>query len=453
MTRSSRPRKIFRALLAAAFLFSGLFFLLLPGLTVVRAVFFDKGLRAPGGSAFAFRVHRSLSMEYPAYARERLASGAAKELTLAQIAETEWPLFGATFYLWATEALQDSWDANPKLTKTAPKVYALEAIEAATALVIDPNQATWVQKHWGAEDYLKRENVFYRMLVIASLTSHHCLTGSDGHLGFLREQVTTLAAELEASPHGLLDDYPGQCYPSDVMGAIAAILQADPILGTDHRAFADRAIRGFSGSSVAAVGLPPYAADARSGLPLDASRGCSNAHFMTFAPQVWPEAAKGWFDLNVEHFWQRNGFLAGFREFPKGTGDAYYADVDSGPVIGGFGMSASSFGTGAARANGRFDLAYPLSAELIAASWPLPNGTLLMPRLFSNGAHAPLLGESAIVFQLSREPFSGEATEAKSRRCPGFVYLLLLFYFGLGYFVTKRAARSLFRTLKRGAAA
>ena len=45
-------------------------------------------------------------------------------------------------------------------------------------------------------------------------------------------------------------------------------------------------------------------------------------------------------------------------------------DVDSGPV-------------GAARANGRFDHAYPLSAEMLFACWPLPDGTLLFPRILS----------------------------------------------------------------------
>ena len=88
-------------------------------------------------------------------------------------------------------------------------------------------------------------------------------------------------------------------------------------------------------------------------------------------------------------------------------GQDWYADVDAGPVISGLGFAASAFGIGAARVNGRFDHAYPLTAELYAASWPLPNRTLLLPRLLSNAADAPFLGEAAILFVLTRPPAEG----------------------------------------------
>jgi len=74
-------------------------------------------------------------------------------------------------------------------------------------------------------------------------------------------------------------------------------------------------------------------------------------------------------------------------------------DVDSGPVLYGLGTAATAFGIDAARINGRFDHASTLSYEMIAASWPLPNGTLLFPRIFSNGDHAPYLGEMAILLR------------------------------------------------------
>ena len=130
----------------------------------------------------------------------------------------------------ATENLQQTWEKDPSFSRIAPRYYARDAVEAATDLVLDTSQAAWVKKHWGEDRYLATENVFYRMLIISAMTAHHNLTGSDKHLPLLRQQVTGLANELDASPHGLLDDYPGQCYPTDVVAAIAAIRRADDIL-------------------------------------------------------------------------------------------------------------------------------------------------------------------------------------------------------------------------------
>ncbi len=124
-----------------------------------------------------------------------------------------------------------------------PRQYARGAIEAAAALVADPNHAGWVRQHWG-DDYLKKENLFYRMLLISALTSYQKLLGDTRYEAPLRRQVESLAQELEDSPHGLLDDYPGQCYPIDIVPAIAAIRRADAVLGTDHSQFVARAVRG-----------------------------------------------------------------------------------------------------------------------------------------------------------------------------------------------------------------
>jgi hypothetical protein len=367
----------------------------------------DKNIRQGGTPRAAWKLYQALTPKYAKWARERAASSRATELSTSDIAGTEWPLFGTVFYLLALESLQDAWDTNRSVTSVAPNVFARDAIDAAAELVIDPQQASWVKKHWG-ENYLKQENAFYRMLLIAALSSHARLTGDRQHLPFLREQVESLSAEIDRSPYGLLEDYPGECYPGDVLMAIALIRKADRVLGTDHTAFAARAIRGFEKERLDSVGLVPYAARASHGKPLGTSRGCGNSYASLFGPYLWPEPARRWYDLYTQHFWQEGTFAAGFREFPKQAprGDWYF-DVDSGPVFSGFGLAACAFGTGAARANGHFEHAFPLTAELYFTSWPLPGRTLLLPRLLSNAADAPYLGEAAILFVLTRQPVEG----------------------------------------------
>ena len=414
---------------AAILILFSLFFFLIPGATVIHDLS-DPGIRSAVIPWSAWRLHRALTPQYERWAGERLDSARATQLSTRNISGTEWPLFGSVFYLWATESLQDAWEKDHAVA-IAPKVYAKGAIEAATRLVIDPKQANWVKIHWG-ENYLKRENVFYRMLVIAALTSHARLTGDAQYLPLLKDQADSLSAELDASRHGLLDDYPNECYPGDVLTAIAMIHRADKVLGTDHSAFVNRAIRGFQGKALDPRGLVPYAAIAHLGEPIDSTRGCGNSYVSLFSPEIWPEQARQWYDLYARYFWQEAGTCAGFREFPNDLPrNDWYMDVDSGPVLKGFGCAACAFGVGAARVNGHFEQACPLTAEMLVTSWPLPNGTSLLPRLLSNTADAPYLGEAGILFNLTRLPMEGSPITTGGT-IPGFVWIFLALQFGIG---------------------
>ncbi|MEW6402962.1 MAG: hypothetical protein AB1649_14270 [Chloroflexota bacterium] len=399
----------------------------------------DPGLPSGAIPRLVYDWHRSLSAKYEKWARARVESGKAAGLSVYDISGTEWPVFGTIFYLSATESLQEAWEEDPSTSPTAPKDYAREAIEASAALVSDPNHAGWVRRHWG-DDYLERENLFYRMLLISGLTSYQKLTGNDQYESLLREQVETLSQEIDSSPYGILDDYPGQAYPVDVLPAIAAIRRADKVLGTDHSEFVERAVRAFQGDAVdQSVGLPAFRADSRTGQAYGPARGSGTSFALTWAPLLWPETAEEWYARYDRYFWQREWATAGFREF---SNISHYSDwlmdVDSGPVIAGYGTSASAFGIGAARTYGHFDQAYPLSVEALAAAWPLPDGTLLGPRMFSNLSDAPYVGETGLLFSLTRRPLV-EATVPSDGYVPASVYFGILFYAFWGGLLTWRA--------------
>ncbi|MBN2019103.1 MAG: hypothetical protein JW749_02630 [Sedimentisphaerales bacterium] len=411
-------------------LFLAVYFFFTPVILIIYYLS-DPGLKGRGIPRFAFRIHKSLAPRYEKWAIHRIKSGKAKDLGTDVIAPTEWPVFGSVFYLWANESLQQAWEQDKTLSKVAPKVYAAGSIEAAAALVADPGHASWVRQHWG-DDYLHEENVFYRMLLIGGLTSYHKLLGGDKYLDLLRDQVETLSKELDESKYGLLDDYPNQCFPTDVAAAIAAIKRADSLLGTDHSEFIKRSIRGFEGNLLdPTTGLPPYFAGATSG-NIDIARGCSNQWGTTWAAEVWPETANKWYANFEKYFWQRRFGAVGFREFLKDDyADEWYIDVDSGPVIAGFGASACAFGVGAARANNRFDNAYQLGAEVIAASAPLPDGTLLTARYLSNAAHAKFTGEACLLFSFTRMP-QDKPIVAQNVPLPAAVYWMLGLYIFVG---------------------
>ena len=397
----------------------------------------DAHIKENGIPQIAFWLHRSLSPKYEKWARERVVLGNAKQLGLEDIAGTEWPLFGSVFYLLATESLQEAWENDTNRSSIAPREYANGAIKAAAELVADPGHASWVKQHWG-QDYLHRENVFYRMLLISALTSYQKLLGDEKYTSILRDQVETLSKELDESPHGLLDDYPGQCYPTDIVAAIAAINRADTVLGTDHSDFIKRSVRAFEGRFVDSTGLPPYEAVSDTGI-IGKARGCSSQWITVWTPKLWPDYSKQLYENFDKHFWQKRWSAVGFREFPINESDSeWYIDVDSGPVIAGFGAAATAFGLGAARANGRFDHAYPLTAEAIVFSWPLVNGTLAGPRILSNMTHAPYLGEAALLFSMTRTP-TNETEITTGGQIPILVYLILGAYLSIGTLIVVAA--------------
>jgi hypothetical protein len=384
----------------------------------------------------AFHWHKSLTPRFEKWARKRVESGAAKKLTTKNVAGTEWPVFCSVFYLWATEALQEVHYMNPTLAPSAPQSYARGAVSAAAELIIDPDHATWVKELWG-DNYLTKENLFYRMLLISGLTSYQKILGDKKYENLLRSQVESLASEIDASPYGLLDDYPGQCYPVDVLPAIAAIKRADKVLGTDHSKFVARAIRGFQDTRLDEdTGLPAYIVDSKTGRAKDSARGVGMSFMLIWAPELWPQTARDWYAKYEMHFWQQGRWFAGFREYPKGidVGLFQFNAVDTGPVIDGYGFGACFFGIGAARAMGRPDHTYPLAAQAIVAAWPLPNGMMLGSRILSYFSDAPYLGESALLFALTRRPV--EISKVIDRgKLPWSVYAGVLLGISIGTYV------------------
>lgn len=393
----------------------------------------DPALRRPVGiPRAAWRVHQHLAPRYEQWARERITSGKAAQVGLYDVPATEWAMFGSVFFLSATENLQREWERQPdRPPHTAPAIYAHGAIEAAADLVLDPIHHTWVRTHWGP-DYLHRENVFFRAMLIQTMVSRENLIHDGRDLSQLRDQVETLSAALDASPHGILNDYPGECYPIDVFATVAMIRRADAVLGTDHRAFAERERRAFQGALVDSFGLPGYFANPDIGTLEDPSRGIGNSYVCIYCPELYPDWAPTWYDSYVKGFWQNRLGASGFREYARDVPNKeWFYDIDAGPVIAGFGPGANAFGVAAARANGRFDDAWTLSSQVLAASWPLPDGTWFGARILSNAAHAPYLGEANLLFLFTTLPALGTPIRTGGT-IPPFVYGFLIFYFGIG---------------------
>jgi hypothetical protein len=438
-----RLGKIVDFVLIAFYLALAFFVFLLPGFQLVSDLR-DPALRTGAIPQAAWRLHENLATRYGAWANARMASQRAAHLDNSNVADTEWPLFGSVFYLFSVEALQEAWEADHRLAVVAPGVLAHGSVEAAVNLVLDPNHATWVKAKYG-DAYLQQNDLFYRFLRIAAMTCYTRITGNPRLMETLRAETNSLADEIDRSPHGLLEDYPSECYPPDVVAAIAGIVRADKLLGIDSSAFVQRARRAFQSPTVGVGNLPPYMANPRNGQPEQMSRGTGDSYVLTFSPEFWPDQARDWYAAYDKYFWQQRIGLVGFRELSNDLPDSdQLADVDSGPVILKFGMAASAFGVAAARANGRMDEAAPLTGEMLATSWPMVGGMLLVPRLMTQVTDAPYLGEAGILFCLTRTPVDGIKRPAESVMTP-FTWAMLALYFVGGALLLKPPVRRILK--------
>lgn len=449
--REKSVKTVFRLLAGLALSVFSIYFLLLPSFTVFNEVRENRSQEKPV-SDLAFAVHRAIATDFATWARERVDGAAGASLNMHNISGTEWPMFSAVYFLWATEELDKAWMAREHPEDPRPKDDAADAIEAAVTLIVDPANASWVKRHWG-DAYLETENVFYRMLLIAGLTSYQTITGNDRHEPLLRQQVVSLARELDQSPHGVLDDYPGECYPIDILPAIAVMQRAGDLLNIDLGDFVARSRRGFEGALLdTETRLPSYRADPLQGVGLGPARGVGISYMLIWAPELWPGTASDWYALYDQHFVEKGTLISGVREFHKGVeGVSWLGDVDSGPILAGYGVAASAFGAAAARIHGDTELEHALMSQAILAAWPLPSGRLLVPSLLSDLSDAPFLGESALLFVLTRP--GPDADHEVLPDTPMLVYLVLAATVVVGFLLLFWGLRLLFRTGRMARAA
>jgi hypothetical protein len=434
------PIKLVLHLLAAAIAIAfSLLFLLYPA-AVIGQLLLDSELQTTGQSQLVPGWFESTAGRYRTWATRFLDTQYARSLELNNVAATEWPMFGSVFFLVTADELH----AQGKIDASKEPIRG--AVEKAAEVVASPVTATWVKAKWG-NSYLERENVFYRMLLILGLSSYENVTGNSHYHALMSSQRSSLAQEFSTAQLHLLDDYPGECYPNDILWAVAAIQRAARLDHTNHDELANRLMTAFDGPLRAPEGLPAFGVDSKSGCIWQNARGCGNSGILLFASELDPVIADKWYHAYETYFWKDTGWIAGFTEMPRGTRPDFM-DVDSGPVLFGLGSVASAFGIGAAKSTGRLDHAVPLTLEAVACSWPTPFGYLLPGLLGRLAADSGCLGEVALLFSMTR-PVQGLEVIPFTGRVPGIVWLLLALYAGLGLGFIGSEIRSCRRALQR----
>jgi hypothetical protein len=172
----------------------------------------------------------------------------------------------------------------------------------------------------------------------------HVRIDSNSAYAALNDRISTaLAGRLEASPILLLESYPGETYPVDNCAVIGSLGLHSRRTGGAHddllRRWVDTCRARYVGKQ---TGLLIQAVDTRTGKPLDLPRGSGTAlglFFLSFADARLSE------ELYRAACRELGGSFLGFggvREYARGT-TGEHGDIDSGPIVMGFGLSATGF--------------------------------------------------------------------------------------------------------------
>ncbi len=187
----------------------------------------------------------------------------------------------------------------------------------------------------------------------------------------LHDRVTAaLVRRFEASEGRLLQSYPREVYPVDNCAAIGSIGLHGRATGADHAAF----LRAWSAHCRAhyvdaRTGLLIQVIDARTWKAADEPRGSGTAlavYFLSFADAA---LSRELFAAARRELCRTVCGFGGVREYPAGRGGDG-GDIDSGPVVCGFGLSPTGFLLGGARLHG--DRAWFTRLYATAHVWGAP---------------------------------------------------------------------------------
>lgn len=178
----------------------------------------------------------------------------------------------------------------------------------------------------------------------------HRLLDPESEFAPLNDRITeALTRRLEKSPLTLLETYPKEVYPVDNCAVIGSIGLHGTATGTDHdgliRKWVERCRRDYVDSQ---TGLLFQCIDPDTGKPADHPRGSGTAfgsYFLSFADI---ELSR---DLYKAVRKELAGTFLGFgvvKEYPR-TVRGGRGDIDSGPIILGYSISATGFSVGCSR--------------------------------------------------------------------------------------------------------
>lgn len=176
------------------------------------------------------------------------------------------------------------------------------------------------------------------------------------------DDLTTLTEEFHQNsadyhnaimtgPVHQVESYEDMCWPADAPAGLASLAIHDEVFGTTYsEALATwkqyHSTHGWNGTL-----LPPGRIDFQTGQHIEPARGCANSLIIALLAPADPAYASALYNDYYKHFAIGRCGFGMFREYPE-RAKGYQADVDSGPIIMGAGVTATGIGLATVRAIG-----------------------------------------------------------------------------------------------------
>lgn len=253
------------------------------------------------------------------------------------------------------------------------RAWAIERMEACVDRIVAQETRRFDSGEW-RRDPLEalgsdQDHAAYLGYLNLVLSFDRLLNPATRHAA-LNDRVTAhLVARIEATPTMMLQTYPGETFPVDNCAVIASIALHERATGARHGGLVKRWIANCAAKFRDAKSGLLIQAALTDGRPADDPRGSGTAfggYFLSFADADF--SASLYTALRTHLAGSVLGFGA-VREYPKwidGRGD-----IDSGPILFGYGVSATGFSLAGARQYGDRDLFSRLYASAALAGAPL----------------------------------------------------------------------------------
>ncbi len=237
------------------------------------------------------------------------------------------------------------------------------------------------------------------------------------------DNCQAMADAFESSPHGLLDSFPGFCWPVDNLAALRCLRLHDEKFGTDYGSAVEKWRKWAETALDPKYGTLPFQVDSRTGEPLAPTRGSSLALSLIELRDVDEDMFQEQYLRFRKHFGDSFLGLRTWREFPEGS--VVPTDIDTGPTIRGHGVLATLIGMTAAKVAG--DLATFCEEMGLIEAAALPSTRDGMRRYLRGRV---LILDALAAYAMSAAPWTKSAGEIRQLTTPpgrprGFVAALM----------------------------
>lgn len=180
-----------------------------------------------------------------------------------------------------------------------------------------------------------------------------------------KQQCAAIAKAIQQRTYPV--SYDGSAWPADVMVCVASLSLYDRLFKPQYKEVIDRWVTEVR-KHVDADGMLPHSVLPADGRVREPARGSSLALMLIFLREIDAPLAQEQFALFEEKFIDSWFGLTGVREYPKGVSGI--GDIDSGPVIFGFGGAATIVGIHTLSLYGELDLSASIRGTVEALAFP-----------------------------------------------------------------------------------